>query len=150
MTATNHAATGGLIAVLVANPVLAMPLAFMSHFLLDALPHFGNHPKADINSRAFKIILISDIALMLIGVTVMTFLFSHIWWLVALAAGLAISPDLMWFPYFLAVQRGEKRNTGVIARFHKKIQWAEIPSGWFIEVIYFVAISGFLVHLAVN
>ncbi len=41
MTGFNHAVTGALIAGAVGNPFLAIPLAFASHFVLDAIPHFG-------------------------------------------------------------------------------------------------------------
>ena len=41
MTATNHALSGALIGLAVMQPILALPLAFVSHFMLDAVPHFG-------------------------------------------------------------------------------------------------------------
>lgn len=40
MTATGHALIGTVIAAKVGNPALAIPLAFASHFLADALPHW--------------------------------------------------------------------------------------------------------------
>jgi hypothetical protein len=40
MTLTNHLLTGAAIAKLLPSPV-AIPIAFASHFVLDALPHFG-------------------------------------------------------------------------------------------------------------
>lgn len=41
MTLTTHAVAGAAIAgTLSAYPVLALPLAFLSHFLLDAIPHW--------------------------------------------------------------------------------------------------------------
>lgn len=40
MTATGHAIIGTVIAAKVGNPALAIPLAFASHFLADALPHW--------------------------------------------------------------------------------------------------------------
>ena len=41
MTTTAHALTGAAIAVVIKKPKLAIPLAFLSHFACDALPHFG-------------------------------------------------------------------------------------------------------------
>ena len=40
MTATGHAVIGTVIAATVANPVLAIPLAVMSHVAADLFPHW--------------------------------------------------------------------------------------------------------------
>jgi hypothetical protein len=40
MTATGHAIIGTVIAAKIGNPALAVPIAFASHFLADALPHW--------------------------------------------------------------------------------------------------------------
>jgi len=41
MTATNHALTGAAIGLLVGEPLIAVPAAIASHFICDALPHYG-------------------------------------------------------------------------------------------------------------
>lgn len=58
MIATNHALTGAAIAVVIKQPILAIPLAFVSHFICDAIPHFGVDLK--FNSRAMYVWLILD------------------------------------------------------------------------------------------
>ncbi|MFH0936810.1 MAG: hypothetical protein V1808_00775 [Candidatus Daviesbacteria bacterium] len=40
MLITPHAATGAAIAVLLPNPVISIPLAIASHFVLDMVPHW--------------------------------------------------------------------------------------------------------------
>lgn len=40
MTATAHAVLGTVIAAKVGNPLLAIPLALISHFAADAIPHW--------------------------------------------------------------------------------------------------------------
>ena len=40
MTAPNHALTGALIGLTISNPALALPLAFLSHLVCDAIPHY--------------------------------------------------------------------------------------------------------------
>lgn len=40
MTATGHAIIGAAIATQVGNPLIAIPLAFFSHYLCDKLPHW--------------------------------------------------------------------------------------------------------------
>ena len=54
MTATNHALTGATIATLVRQPYLAIPLAFLSHFFCDALPHFDIKFKFEESLVPFK------------------------------------------------------------------------------------------------
>ncbi|MFZ1324307.1 MAG: hypothetical protein WAQ57_04090 [Candidatus Saccharimonadales bacterium] len=44
MHTVNHAAAGAGIALAVRQPLLALPLALASHFVLDALPHYGKKP----------------------------------------------------------------------------------------------------------
>lgn len=52
MIATTHAVVGGVIAVASPNLAVALPLAFVSHFFMDLIPHwdlginFNNRPKA--------------------------------------------------------------------------------------------------------
>src|SRR3989344_2191181 len=48
MTATAHALIGASIAVKVVNPILGIPLAIISHFVADLIPHWDagtNHRK---------------------------------------------------------------------------------------------------------
>jgi len=40
---TPHVAVGAAIATKVVNPILAIPLAFGSHFLLEKIPHWNPH-----------------------------------------------------------------------------------------------------------
>lgn len=40
MLATPHLLSGAAIAVVVPNPVISLPLAFVSHFVLDKIPHW--------------------------------------------------------------------------------------------------------------
>lgn len=45
MTATGHAVIGTVIAAKIGDPLLAIPIAFTSHFVADAIPHWdtGTH-----------------------------------------------------------------------------------------------------------
>lgn len=43
MLETPHVVVGAAIATKVGNPYLAIPLAFMSHFVLDQIPHWNPH-----------------------------------------------------------------------------------------------------------
>lgn len=43
MLETPHVALGAAIAVAIPNPLISIPLAFASHFLLDMTPHWNPH-----------------------------------------------------------------------------------------------------------
>lgn len=52
MTATAHALIGASLAVKIANPILAIPLAILSHFIADLVPHWDagtNHKQKSLN-----------------------------------------------------------------------------------------------------
>lgn len=53
MTATAHAVIGTVIAAKFGNPLLAVPLAFASHFLADMFPHWdaGTHRREKTKMR---------------------------------------------------------------------------------------------------
>ena len=54
MTGTNHALSGAVIATFLPAPV-AIPVAFMSHFVLDAIPHFSVDKEKKNSHRIYKL-----------------------------------------------------------------------------------------------
>lgn len=139
MTATNHALTGALIAAIVPNPFIGLPLAFVSHFVLDALPHFGKHPKMHYTSKAFMLLVVIDALIAISLLITLALLIPRDFWLIFAGGALAFSPDLMWFPgYVRALLGKEERPLKKIAHFHLRIQWAELPHGWRYEIVWFV------------
>lgn len=139
MMATSHAITGAAIAVVVGEPVLALPLAFASHFLLDALPHigldeFGGHLK---KKKLFHSILIIDA--LLLALFLLFLLFSGVSWLVFACVFLAGSPDFVWaYRYVVQEKLGAQKQHAKNAfnRFHSKIQWSQTLRGAYLEVPY--------------
>ena len=141
MTATNHAITGAVIVAGVSNPLVGLPLALLSHFVLDALPHFGAHTVAHAKSKEFKYILMTDGFLLI----TFTFLSGYAgykvgldWWLLPLGAIFGGIPDLMWLNHYKADLAGETKTWDVVRKAHKAIQRWERSWGWMIEVIWFV------------
>ncbi|MBA2279107.1 hypothetical protein H0V99_01535 [Candidatus Saccharibacteria bacterium] len=134
MHTVNHAAVGAGIALLL-PPQIALPLAFLSHFVLDGLPHYGiagdegfknlfKHNRTDI-------MLLVDV----VGVvTLIVLAFGQSWYVLAGMIA-AVSPDFMWlYRYFLYERHGnEPPKAGPITRFHQKIQWCERLWGIYIE-----------------
>lgn len=143
MTGINHIVTGGIIGALLPQPLLAIPLAFLSHFVLDMLPHWGDHPNDHLRttSSIHRMILVDTV----LGVTF--FLALLIWqplnWPVIFFSGaMAQVPDLVWLPNYIRVRKGIKqRSYNSLMRFHKYIQWSEKPKLFHaaMEAIWFVA-----------
>lgn len=94
MLTTPHAIAGATIGALLPDPLLAIPLAVASHFVLDSIPHWQETLAPYIPTRKTYIRIPLDIALA-IGLTMVIAHWhpesASIIWLAALAANL---PDL--------------------------------------------------------
>jgi hypothetical protein len=143
MTAINHAVTGSIIAVYIHEPVLALPLALASHFVLDSLPHLAIKPH---NSRLFKEVLTTDVILSTLLLVYIAVLQPAYWLLIIGCALLAMSPDLMWLPpYIRKLKHQPKRLPNSAMRFHKNIQKHEYLWGYFVEIPWLVVTLSFLI-----
>mgnify|MGYP000975348924 CR=1 FL=1 len=138
MTTTNHMLTGAVISMAVGQPYLAIPLAILSHFVLDPLPHFGEVGvgKEGYFSRLKRTVIIVDA---LIAGVVLAWLLIHSHWLAAVCAIAAVSPDFIWI-YREAVIRlkGSMKPRNAFSRFHERIQWGERSWGLIIEIVFAV------------
>ena len=147
MTGTNHFLTGSLIGLTVHQPVLAITLAFGSHFLLDSLPHYG-----DDNHTGKKFLAILAVDAMFISIALGLFALTQpVHWPLAIACGLAASsPDLMWLPNWLNEMRGHGKQplNNMVERFHKRIQWGEKPKYWPVEIVWTAFMALALVNVA--
>jgi hypothetical protein len=140
MTATNHVLTGALIGASLHNPWLVLPVALSAHFVLDALPHFGI-----VNIRYeelyFKVGLLVDMSIAALILALLVLLVHKQTWLIVSAGILCASPDLMWLPQYMAANRHQPPpKLGIIATFHRRIQWFERPIGIVVEVAWCLAI----------
>ena len=146
MTAANHALTGTLIAVLIREPVVALPLAFFSHFVCDALPHFDSH--FEFGKRSMYVYLFFDglaviciLAGLLIGVGLPSPL------LVVACAAFAMAPDLMWLYYGVTDKLNRYTTYGSFATFHHKIQWSASKLGIIPELFWASGAISLIVYL---
>ncbi len=134
MTATNHVLTGALLGLTIHQPLPAIALALISHFILDSLPHYGdtNHVM-----KRFLIVLSSDMtAASLLLMTLAVIQPPH-WQLSLICAIVAASPDLMWLPGFTRDLRGmAAKPKGSIQQFHKNIQWGEKRQNYPAEIVW--------------
>ncbi len=136
MTATNHGLFGSFIAItLQSHPVVALCVAPFSHFLLDALPHYGDY-SVDLNSKKFFKRLAFDAFLAVVTTLIIAWIWKEIALLVIVCAFLAASPDLMWIYYVYIDESKAKKH--FIAKFHSWIQWSQTPKGLYIELVWFL------------
>jgi len=149
--AINHALTGAVIGLTVGQPLIALPLAFLSHFAQDAIPHhdFDGDEAARITSQAFMPLLLADVLLCMALVGVLGLLQPEQWFVAVIAAFLATSPDLMWLRMFLLARR--HRPIAYTARwwerFHVRVQWRTGPALWVVEAAWLAVGSVLLWNL---
>jgi hypothetical protein len=147
MTSSNHVMTGAVIALAVKQPELAIPLAFISHFALDVLPHFGIYENDVIRRNKhwlFRTVLSIDIPLMIVLLVVLPHLAAAAVapWIVFSSMAAAILPDSIWVYRFIREIKTKKwQPGGWYARFHQAIQRYEHPPGLIIELAWFVTMA---------
>ncbi len=123
MTATAHALVAAAIARAIPNPYLSIPLAFGSHFILDAVPHwdFGTNWRG----RSKKMTGALAIAETTLGITVAYFLFhgkvEPVQLLLTIIAGEL--PDWMEAPYYIFFASQNKKEPGKTAAFWEKLTY---------------------------
>lgn len=136
MTATNHVITGAVIGAAVSNPVVALPLAFLSHFALDVLPHY-KHAKAH-TSQKFLISLAVDVGIASAILASIVIAQPQHWPLIVASAILAASPDLLWLYYWIPELRKKPKPFDPVARLLGRIQWSESSWGILLELPWFI------------
>lgn len=154
MTATNHAVTGAVVAVIFQQPLLAIPIAFAMHFVMDAIPHFSVQ-YTDVFSRnknqLFKQVLVADVVISASLLIVLPFILSpaHSPYLVFASMLACMSPDLVWGWRFLSeIRTKTEKPKGHFSRFHLWVQHSETIRGAYAEAIWFFVASVSLIYLA--
>jgi hypothetical protein len=108
MLETPHVVVGAAIATQIANPILAIPLAFTSHFLLERVPHWNPHLNTELRKYGkitpkTTLIVAVDVALSLIlGFTIAARVLpdtNHAFTII-FASFAAVVPDIIEGPYF--------------------------------------------------
>lgn len=150
MLAINHALTGAVIGLSIGNPVLAIPAAFVSHFALDAVPHYDppgtEHTR--ISTARFTKQLTTDASVCLILVIILCFAKPTDWLLASACAFVATSPDFFWLPKYIAAQKNKVlTNTNWFLRFHSFVQWRTGPRLWWVEAMWFTTATLMLMSI---
>lgn len=136
MTGLNHAATGALVAVAVKQPALALPLAFLAHFAVDAVPHWNYGVRGRLRRVIMSIDLLGSASLLVVLALILT----TPAWLVIACGFLCILPDAFWLPEILYGKPPVIHKytlIGSVREFHRKIQWSETSRGLIFEVLWF-------------
>jgi hypothetical protein len=137
VTATNHVITGAVIGAGLSNPFLALPVAFLSHILLDVIPHFGYEDHLD---KKLKISLLIDLAFASSLLLLILLLQPQNWPLIFSCAVAAAILDLWWLPAFVReLKTGKRAKLDKVGQFLSDIQKYEKPAGIIIEAVWFVA-----------
>lgn len=141
MTATNHALTGAAIGLISGNPYVALPLALLSHFICDAIPHFRVAIKGDAFMQApwFKTYLIGEFLLCLSLVLILAGTRPLNWQLASVCAFVAAAPDLLSIKRFSFALNNKKWKPTLFGKFATNIQWFERPIGGLVEIAWFIA-----------
>lgn len=139
MNVSNHAATGAIIAIAFKEPAIALPLAFASHFALDAVPHFGYKGNGGFTEFFKHKLTYFVLVLEFIAWVFLVFLLHAQPAVVILAALIATSPDLVWlYRYFGFERRGvEPPAIGKLSHLHSILNWCERPWGILVELVWF-------------
>ena len=144
MLATNHALTGIIIGATLPLPV-AIPVAFVSHFVLDMIPHFGIKKSKRNKSYKYKIIVFTDT---IIALSLAVYAAYIGWWEIFWVGWVAYGPDAYWvYLYFKQNKSMNLKVTNKFAKFHESIQ-TERWWGLFIEIPF--AVTLFFVFLGLS
>ena len=144
MTATNHALTGAFIGLAIGNPWMAIPAAFMSHFVCDVVPHYdvpGASKTARLLTKLFlNIQIILGSILCVLIVLILALAHPPHWLLASVCAFTATVPDLLFAPRYLQLIKTGKDPVAHnwFWRFHDRIQWFQEPIGAVVEVAWLI------------
>lgn len=128
MLETPHVIVGAAIATKIANPVLAIPLAFLGHFVLERVPHWNPHLNTEIKkygkpTKQTTILVIADVCTSLvIGGYIASRALPNTGHAatILLSSFAAVLPDVIEGPYFFLGVRNELIKKWVA--FQKSIQ----------------------------
>lgn len=143
MLLTVHALTGALIGLSVEDPIIAAPLGFISHFVLDSTPHFGLDG-LDFKTPKGKVVGVLDCFGALMVWLVLMWHFPIYRLVITTGIFFACLPDLLYLPDIFFNYIPSKK----LLKFHSRIQWSQTPLGtitdasWAILVIYLLSRLG--------
>lgn len=128
---------GAVIALAVGRPEIAVPLALVSHYVTDAIPHwdYGTAQKeGEAGSKKFNNILKTDFVIALVCMALLGLLFPAHKWLIWSCMIAAAIPDAGWYYYFYL---NKSKKYDWLSKFHDWLEWSETPKGLYVEAAWF-------------
>lgn len=120
---------------------IAIPLAYASHFVCDALPHFGIPSEDRVSRRSHFLRAVAVDGVVLIAISIIAITYGLPWYVYASMIA-AITPDFFWIYIYVFKEKMGKLEPKPL-RFpnvwHAKIQTMETINGLWFEVAWFVA-----------
>ena len=128
MLETPHVMVGAAIAIKFPNPLVAIPLAFASHFVLEMVPHWNPHLNTETSkyghpTKKSTLVVIADSSLALVGGSLIAYSAlpdTGLAITILLACLASILPDLVEAPYFFLKSRNKIIEKWI--KFQKSIQ----------------------------
>lgn len=128
MLETPHVVVGAAIATKVSHPALAIPLAFLSHFVLERVPHWNPHLNTElekfgeISKQSKSIVVIDTMLALTIGSFIASRALPDIVHSVTILAScfMSVLPDVIEGPYFFLKMKTKFIEKWVL--FQKSIQ----------------------------
>jgi len=138
-----HAMVGAAIATAIPDPRISLPLALLSHFVTDYIPHWNPHLNTELKtsgkiSTQSKIIILVDAgAALMLGTYIAATSGNFI--VIMLACFLAVAPDVAEIPYyFLGMKIGWIEKLIAWQRTH---QWNTSPFWGILTQILVIIVS---------
>jgi hypothetical protein len=148
-----HALVGAAIATKIGNPLLSLPIALASHFVLDLLPHWNPHLNTELKtkgkiSNTTTLIVAADVLLSLIGgfyIASMQLPDKEFFTIIILGALMGVLPDVLEAPHFYFNVRWAPIEK--LLKFQKSIQ-NDAPFIWGIstQVLTIIAVFWWINH----
>lgn len=153
MLETPHVVLGATIAVKIGNPLLALPISFFSHFLLEPLPHWNPHTYTEVTTKG----KLSKTSVAIIWADALTALFLGLWIaskslpdinkaaLIVASCFFSALPDLVEAPFFFFGWR--QPLILKIIKFQRSIQFNVSPlPGLIFQAIFVLILLNLATH----
>ncbi|MDP2683841.1 MAG: hypothetical protein Q8P20_02180 [bacterium] len=113
-----HVTTGAVIGLKFQDPTIVILLSFLSHFILDRLPHWNYDVPKKAKSQAFLTMLPDIIPTVLVWL-VFIFTYPDHWLIISVGVAFAILPDFISLGWYFP---SLKKIVLPFLKFHKMIQ----------------------------
>lgn len=113
-----HATTGAIIGLKFHNPFIVILLSFISHFVLDRLPHWNYDVPKNPNIKAF-LNMLPDIITTVVVYLVFILIYPSSWLIISIGVTFAILPDFLSLSLYIPKV---KKIMLPFLKFHKLIQ----------------------------